>query len=362
MMRSNFHICIIGNMLGKNAGYITTQGQILAEKLAPEGYRVTCVSKRINRVVRLGEIIMVLLMKNKLIDLVVLEVYSGLYFYLAEIVSALCSLVRLPLILVLHGGNLPSFAETHPTRVRRVFNQAAAIVSPSDYLARAFVQAGFEITVIPNIVEFDHDLYRERTRAEPRLLWMRSFHPNYNPEMGVRVLAKVRAKFPDAKLTMAGKDKGLEPAVKDLALKMNVHEDIRFPGFLDQAAKAKEFSEADIFINTNRIDNMPVSVVEACSFGLPVVATSVGGIPDLLTDRSEGILVEDGNVEEMVEAVEELLSDPELAGKISRNGRRLAEKSIWTAVRPMWEQLFEKVLVKDTHAVQASTASLYTRE
>lgn len=362
MDKPRSHICIIGNMLGKNAGYVTTQGQILADKLADEGYRITCISKRINRVLRLGEIVGVLLMKNKQFDVVVLEVYSGLYFYLAEIVSLICVMTRLPLVLVLHGGNLPAFAEMHPARTGKLLRRAAAIVSPSDYLARAFVDAGFEITVIPNVVEFDHDSFRERARIEPRLLWMRSFHPNYNPEMAVRVFARLRERFPEAKLTMAGNDKGLEPAVKALAKDLSVDRYIRFPGFLDQSAKLKEFSDADIFINTNRIDNMPVSVVEACSFGLPVVATRVGGIPDLLADRSEGLLVEDGNAKQMAEAVEELLLDKELVAKISRGGRKLAERSVWPAVRPMWEQLFNKVIVKDAHPLPISPATGFRQD
>jgi len=89
---------------------------------------------------------------------------------------------------------------------------------------------------------------------------------------------------------------------------------------------------------------MPVGIVEACAMGLPVVATSVGGIRDLLTDEETGLLVPDGDVEAMTEAVLRLLHQPGLAKRLSENGRRLAEKSSWTSVLPQWERVFEEAI------------------
>jgi len=102
----------------------------------------------------------------------------------------------------------------------------------------------------------------------------------------------------------------------------------------------REGHAADIFINTNRIDNMPVAVVEACAMGLPVVATAVGGVPDLLKDGETGLLVPDDDDKMMAEAIKRLLDDAELAGRLSANGRLLAERSSWEQVRPRWEELF----------------------
>ena len=84
---------------------------------------------------------------------------------------------------------------------------------------------------------------------------------------------------------MAGKDKGLEENLRKMAEEMNLSDKIRFVGFLDSEEKLKEFADADIYINTNRIDNMPVSVLEARAFGLPVVSTDVGGLPHLIEHK-----------------------------------------------------------------------------
>lgn len=89
---------------------------------------------------------------------------------------------------------------------------------------------------------------------------------------------------------------------------------------------------------------MPVSVVEACAFGLPVVATAVGGLPYLIEHGKNGLLVPDGDVKAMAEAVKSLIDDPALTQTISRNARILAEHSAWMQVRADWQKLFEKEL------------------
>jgi glycosyltransferase involved in cell wall biosynthesis len=348
MNLKRMQICFVGNMLGRNTGYVTTQGQIVADLLADDGYQICCVSSKINRAARLLEIVRTLVKNNRSFDAVVLEVYSGLSFIIAETVSFLCRVFQIPLVMILHGGNLPEFAEQHPRRTKRVLKRAAFLAAPSAFLAEKIGAHGFEIRVIPNVVNLENYPFRERRAIKPRLVWMRAFHEIYNPQMAVEVLAELRRSVPEATLTMAGRDKGLENEIKQTAREMNLSGAIRFAGFLNEKAKIKEFAEADIYINTNRVDNMPVSVVEACAFGLPVVATKVGGLPYLITDGENGLLVGSENAGEMAAAIKSLLDNPELAGKISRGGRLLAGSSAWSAVRLDWEKLFAEIFESKT--------------
>jgi L-malate glycosyltransferase len=337
-------ICFVGNMLGKNAGYVTTQGQIVAELLVAEGFQIVCVSSKINRAARLAEIVLTLSLQNRRFDAVVLEVYSGLSFFIAEVASLLCKIFKLPLAMVLHGGNLPEFAEKHPRRARRVLKRANLLVAPSAFLAEKIGCCGFPVRVIPNVVNLAKYPFRERARISPQLIWMRSFHPIYNPQMAIEVFAELRKTFPAATLVMAGKDKGLEGEIKKMAARLNLSDAVRFAGFLDETKKIEEFAAADIYLNTNRIDNMPVSVVEACAMGLPVVATNVGGLPFLISDGKNGLLCQNENVGQMVACIKRLLENPELTGKISRSGRALAERSAWTTVKKDWENLFREIV------------------
>ena len=120
---------------------------------------------------------------------------------------------------------------------------------------------------------------------------MRTFHEIYRPDLALRTLARLLPDHPGATLTMAGQDRGRLAETRRLAGGLGLAGAVRFAGFLDAEGKRREFPEHDIFLNTNRIDNAPVSVVEAAAFGLPVVATRVGGIPHLLRDGEEALLV-----------------------------------------------------------------------
>ncbi len=129
-----------------------------------------------------------------------------------------------------------------------------------------------------------------------------------------------------------------------LVRQLGLQDRVRFPGFLDMQGKLREGAAADVFINTNHVDNMPVAVVEAGALGIPVVSTSVGGITDLLAEGETALLTPDGDVEAMTAAIRRLLDDESLAARLSAGARSLAERSAWEWVRPQWEDLFRTVL------------------
>lgn len=347
-------LCVVGNLLGRNGGYVTTQGLILADLLSEEGHTVISCSSKINRVHRLIDIISTVFRNRKNFDVLILEIYSGLNILMSETVSFLGRILGVPMIFVLHGGNLPAFSRKYPRWVKRVLSRAHTLVAPTTYLVNGLNHLGLPIRVVPNIVDIHKYPSKVRSNIEPRLIWMRSFHWNYNPQMAVRVLQSVKNSHPDATLVMAGLDKGLETEIKTIAAELGLQDAVRFPGFLDHEAKIKEFSEADIYLNTNRIDNMPVAVVEACAMGLPVIATDVGGLADLIEDRKSGFLVKDGDAEGMANAVNSLLENPELTKTLSTNGRLLAERSSWKSVQVCWDELFDEI-IKTNHKNQPSS-------
>jgi L-malate glycosyltransferase len=343
---STHKLCFVGPMIGRNPGCVTTPGEILTDLFVAAGYPVISVSGSPNRYRRLLEISSTLIRRRGDIDIQCLQVYGGRSFLVEDIASWLGQLFEWPLVMSLHGGLIPDLIRRFPRWSSRILSRADAIVAPSEYLARVVAGQGFDVEIIPNVIDLSLYPYRHRRQLSPRLFWMRTFHPSYNPEMAIRVLALVRRVVPETTLVIAGQDKGRQRAVRRLAQKLGVSDAVRFPGYLNMPAKLTEGSTADIFLNTNRVDNMPVSIIEACAMGLPVVATNVGGIPDLLIDHETALLVPDNDDQAMAAAVLRLLGDPDLAGLLSTNGRTLAERSSWEQVRPQWERLFNTLIEK----------------
>jgi glycosyltransferase involved in cell wall biosynthesis len=336
-------IGFLGPMLGSNPGWSVGQGEVLAGLLAREGYAVRTASRRVNRWLRLADLAISPALWRGRVDLLVVLVFSGAAFRLVEAASAAGAWAGFPLVFWLHGGNLVDFGHRHPARLDRVLRRGRAWVAPSGFLAGPFRGRGFDVRVIPNVVDLAEYPYRHRPAIAPRLLWMRTFHELYRPDLALRALVLVRQSHPDATLTLAGQDKGLLGETRRLASELGLAGAVRFAGFLDAEGKRREFAGHDVFLNTNRVDNAPVSVLEAAAFGLPVVSTNVGGIPHLLRHEEEALLVPEGDAGALADSVRRLLDEPGLAARLSMAGREAAERSSWPRVRPLWEELLGEV-------------------
>jgi glycosyltransferase involved in cell wall biosynthesis len=328
-------LAFIGPTLGRHDGWVTTQGEVLAGLFGDE-MPVHSSSDRLSPVGRAVDHAVDLLRWRNTIDVAVVSVFSGRGFALADEAILVTRALGIPTVAWLHGGNLPDFGNAHPRWTRRVLRSVDAVVSPTPYLdrwARTLVPA---TTVVPNVLVLDDYGDRVRTQARPRLLWMRTFQELYDPGTAVRVLAALRETGVDATLTMAGQDKGLLPDTRDLAARLGVADWIDFPGFVAGRDKADLLDAHDIFLNTNRVDNAPVTVLEAAASGLAIVSTDVGGIPDLIEDGRSGVLVPSGDAYPMVDAVRRLLDDPALFRQVTTGARAVVEASAWPSVRDRW--------------------------
>lgn len=342
--RAHVKLALVGPMVGGNAGRVTTQGERLAKLFEETGYSVISVSKSPNRYYRLLDIIWTLIYRNREIDFHILQVFGGPSFVVEDAASLISRIFGHKIIMIMRGGEMPVFWARYPRWCQRVLDRADTIITPSKFLQRLMTQHGYASTVIPNIIELDAYRFRHRERVQPRFLWMRAFHPQiYNPAMAIRVFVKIKRLYPEATLVMGGQHDNAEEDVKQLAAKLNVASSVRFAGFLTMEGKQRESADADVFLNTNNIDNMPVSVVEAFAHGLPVVATNVGGIPDLITHEETGLLVPANDDDAMVTAIVRLLDDPALAGRLSANGRAYAESCTWDSVLPKFQKIMSQL-------------------
>jgi glycosyltransferase involved in cell wall biosynthesis len=198
-----------------------------------------------------------------------------------------------------------------------------------------------DIRLLPNAIEVSAYPFHVRERVRPHMLWLRAFHRIYNPKMGPAVLARVAASSPDAQLTMIGRDKkdGSLQETKRAAAALQVKGRLAFPGAVPKRDVPAWLSAADVFLNTTDVDNTPVSVLEAMAAGLCIVSTNVGGIPYLLEDGHDALLVPPRDPEAMAQAVRRIITEPGLAAALSQNARAKAEKLDWSVVLPQWEDL-----------------------
>ena len=337
-------VLFVGNFLSSSRASLTV-GEALAGRLASAGWTVLATSRRRNRLARLADMVATVWQRRADFDVAVVDVYSGAAFVWAEAVTAALRTVRRPYVLTLHGGNLPAFAATRPNRVRRLLRGARAVTTPSMYLRERMRHLREDLVLVPNAIDLEAYRFRERTKAAPRLVWLRAFHRVYNPVLAIRTVACLREGVPGVHLTMVGSDSGdgAHAAAREAIAGARLGAHVELRAGVPKAAVPSVLDAADIFLNTSTIDNTPVSVMEAMACGLCVVSTSVGGIPFLVDDARDGLLVPSDDAKAMAAAVERILRDPALASSLSRCARAKAEAFDWSAVLPRWESLLEDV-------------------
>ncbi len=273
----------------------------------------------------------------------VVHVFSASYFsfLLAPLPAVLVAgALGKPVVMNYRSGEAPD----HLRRswiARRTLASVDRNVVPSSFLRDVFAAHGIGAEIIPNIVDLDRFAFRRRSPLRPRLLSTRNFEPLYNVACTLRAFRLVQDRHPDATLTLVGA--GSEDAsLKALASTLRL-DHVQFVGRVPPEDIWRYYAEADIYLQTPDIDNMPASVLEAFASGCAVVATSAGGVPAILTDDVHGRLVGCNDHDGAARHVLALLSDADLAVRLTTAARASCEQYRWSAVRPRWVALYRSL-------------------
>ena len=138
----------------------------------------------------------------------------------------------------------------------------------------------------------------------------------------IEAFAQVAPKYPEWKLVLAGngsQEKGIGKAMQ-----LRVGNRVRFLGWVKGADKDRAFRSASIFCLPSYAEGFPMAVLDAWAYGLPVVTTPVGGVPDIVVDGENGLLFTPGDVVTLASKLSTLIENEELRAKISKESLRLA--------------------------------------
>jgi glycosyltransferase involved in cell wall biosynthesis len=335
----------VGNMLSSISGH-PAASEAVAARLRVAGWTVLMVSQKRNQVLRLLDMLAAVVRFREHYRAVVVDVYSGKALLYAELVSSLALRLRQSVVLVLHGGGLLDFAKKYPQRVQRLLASASVVVTPSLFLRHGFEPLRGDITHIPNGLDLGRFQYRVRTHPQPSLSWLRAFRCIYNPEMAVQTAARLARSFPQLRLRMAGPDQqdGSLQRARRVAAQLGIEKHIEWPGWLKETEAAQFLSESDVFLNTTNFESFGVSTMAAAATGNCIVTTDVGELPLLWTHERSALLVPKNDARAAAEAVTRLLTEAELAERLSIHARHTAERYNWPKVLPKWEGLLNELL------------------
>ena len=277
-------------------------------------------------------------------DLLHVMANSGLAWYVFAVPAlAIGALRGTPAVLNYRGGAAESFLAHHGTRVRQlVLRAAAALVVPSGFLQQVFARHGMAAEVVPNIVDAVRFRPQAAVRTGRHVIVTRNLEDIYDIPTALHAFARIHAVHADARLTIAGSGPR-RAALEALARELGLQGSVRFSGRIDNDRIAELYRDADLLLNPTRVDNTPISLLEAMASGVPIVSTDVGGVPFLVEDGRHALLVPPGDPAAMARAALRLLDDAALAQQLRAAGLAHAASFTWERVRPRLFAVYERV-------------------
>ena len=332
-------ILYIGNNLVKKTNYATSM-DILSSLLKLEGFTIYKSSSKSNKIRRMIEMCFAIIRYKNKVEYVLLDTYSTSNFYYALLTSQLCRLFKVKYLPILHGGNLPYRLKQNPKLSSLIFNNSFQNIAPSGYLKYEFEIKGYKSLLIPNVIPIANYTFKERKKITPKLLFVRAFASIYNPTMAIEVLKELKKKYPEATLCMIGPDKdGTLKDVKHLINTYDLQDSVEITGVLSKKEWHEKSKDFDIFINTTNVDNTPISVIEAMALGLPVVSTNVGGLPYLISNNIDGVLVDKEQPLLMADQIHKIIEKNK--SSFAKKARSKVENFDWSVVKNEWLKLLQ---------------------
>lgn len=271
-------------------------------------------------------------------------------FWRKGLFTSLARLFSVPVILHLHGSEMKPFYESQrpflQRLIRRHLEKATRVIVLSESW-REFVSRiapAARITVVPNYVIVP-PAANDEARHMQEVLFLGLIGRRKGTFDLIPAFAEASEQHPDARLTIGGN--GEVDKAKDLIASLGAGDRAALAGWVGPAAKEELLKRSGIYVLPSYNEGLPMSVLEAMAAGLAVITTRVGGIPELITDGVDGLLIEPGDRDGLKRSLAALLEDEALRSRLARAGRsRVEEKYSDRAILPLLQQIYRECVVR----------------
>ena len=283
------------------------------------------------------------------IKIVHIQGASKISFWRAAVLICIAKLLHKKTIYHIHGGGFKSFSLQHKKAISYVFSKCDVIVALSMNWKR-FFEHEFNldnVKIIPNIIETPQENHTNRNETIIQFLFLGKICN----EKGIFDLIEAideNKNFLIGKMKLIiggnGETNRLERIIKDKKL----DEIIQFVGWVNGKKKIETLNKSHVYILPSHIEVLPISILEAMSYHLPVISTRVGAIPDIVINNENGFLVNPRDKVALKNAISEMISfTPEKREKMGQQSFNLVQPYLSFHVEKILEDLYLSLL-KDT--------------
>ncbi|MBP5387236.1 MAG: glycosyltransferase family 4 protein [Prevotella sp.] len=247
----------------------------------------------------------------------------------------------------IHGGGFKDFTYRHRKCVPYILHKCDMIIALSDYWKSFFADEMHccRVEIVPNIMEYPKENHHERDKGVFTLLFLGKICK----EKGIFDLIEVISEHIDElegkiKLFIAGI--GETDRLQDVIHHLKLDETIKYMGWVSGPDKIELLNKSDAFVLPSYYEGVPISLLEAFSYHLPVISTNVGGIPEILTDGVNGIMVAPGDHEGLYQAIARLASSVQLREQMGKEAYKRCvphlPENVETRLVGIYKQVFNQ--------------------
>ena len=230
-------------------------------------------------------------------------------------------------VMHIHGGGFRDFLATDHDGIIAALNSCDEVICLSDQWGDYFTSQGVKrVNVVPNPVDYPAEVTRQAGDGKTHFLFLGVL----DRAKGVMDLAEAVASLPAevraATVVHIGGAGVEEQALKDFIFSRHLESNIVLEGWVTGADKTRLLSSCDCYVLPSYFEGLPVSILEAMAWEMPVIATEVGGIPSVVTDGVNGILFKPGDIAALADAMAAIVTRKDLGREMGRRSREMASR------------------------------------
>ena len=232
-------------------------------------------------------------------------------------------------VIHIHGGGFREYYDKEKSFIQPIIDQCDALITLSPKWKMFFEEVVHHknVHIVPNVIAFPIVKTVAKTDVF-HLLYMGHITKAKGIFDLVEMLTEHKEEYLGKLILDIGGGMYEEEELKRYISDNKMEDIIRFHGWLLGEGKTDIFNIADAYILPSYTEGVPISILEAESYGLPVLSTTVGGIPEIVADGENGLLFEPGNKQQMKMAIDALMQDKELRISMAECSKKISMKNL----------------------------------
>ena len=249
------------------------------------------------------------------------------------------------IVLHIHGGGFKEYYLTNPKWIQSVLDRSDCLIALSDSWKQYFQgELGCkQVSIVENVIP--NPIFKAIKQSDDRMHLL--FLGLIDEEKGIFDLLEMIAEHKDdlaERILLHIGGLGKVDQLRETIARLQLASCVSYEGFVAGEQKLNLLNLSDVFILPSYIEGLPIAILEAMSYGMPVLSTPVGGIPEVVEHGQNGYLFEPGNKDQMFRSISELLQHPEQVEAMGTISKKLATHDLPKQTKDKLEAIYQQLL------------------